>query len=512
MSEINNQEQQSNELPIKHSARGSIEASTYGLDVKETKYIKEHYRYFGIGSFIYSIIYILLIYRNPISITFPIFIAITLAFSIFVLYKFNIKIKPISYFLIITIMLCSISVCLTSNYAIIAFDYIAIILLIFFFMLEQLYRTEKWSVARNLQLLLVRMLGIIEYCLKPWSHLFSFSNNLKKYKNKNKTYIFIGLIIALPLTSFILMILANADEVFASMFENILTIVSVSPNTIGIIFSLLFIYSLMYSFICSSMVKKEIIQFKKQKAQSVIAITFTSIIAFVYLVFCILQISHLFTGYLGELSYAQFAREGFFELLFVSGINLCMVIICVELFEYHKVLNVILSFISGCTYILIASSAYRMILYIKVHNLTFLRIFVLWFLAVLTIWMTGAIVYIIKRKWNYFKFSVFVLTVMYLIFAYTSPDQIIAKYNVTFNPVMEVKDIYYLYNNLSVGDVLPELLKIPQTEVYDIEVKQTLKEYCTNIIDYCENTSIRKMNLSYWKSYQAAKEYLGMNQ
>jgi len=63
-------------------------------------------------------------------------------------------------------------------------------------------------------------------------------------------------------------------------------------------------------------------------------------------------------------TYSGYAREGFFQLLAVCILNLLLVLICLYLFRENIVLKLILTLISGCTYIMILSSALRMIMYI----------------------------------------------------------------------------------------------------------------------------------------------------
>ena len=118
-------------------------------------------------------------------------------------------------------------------------------------------------------------------------------------------------------------------------------------------------------------------------------------IAVIYLFYSVIQIIYLFIGQDGgipaEITYAEYARSGFWELLFVSIINFLMVLVSIYLFQENKILKGILAIICMCTFIMIFSSAYRMWMYVDVYHLTFLRMFVLWFLGTLTLVMLGTI-------------------------------------------------------------------------------------------------------------------------
>jgi len=480
------------------------------MNEQKIQYLKGNYKIFGLGSIAYGIIYAILLYKNPEAITFPIVVAITLAICIVVLKKFKIAIKKEGYFLITTIQLLAIAVCLTENQTIIAYNKIAIFLLLFFFMMEQVYDTKGWQVGKNLSELAIRMVNVVAYYGNPWMHLGTFCLGKEGQKNKNRKYIAIGIVIALPLVLIICILLASADRAFASFFEWIFENI-LSVDAMLIILLAVVIYSLMYSFICSSMITNEAVTSERKKLPTVIAITFTTIIAVIYICFCILQISYLFNGYSNGLTYSQFAREGFFELLFVSAINLVMVVVCIELFEKSKLLDTVLIIISACTYILIGSSAYRMALYIEAYELTFLRIFVLWFLAVLAIWITGAIIYIKKRNWNYFKFSICVIAIMYLIFVYASPDQIIIRYNIKNTTKLTQEDIDYFCLEIEPKVVMSQLDNIKEKiEAHEREtIERILVGYQERIVRENKDLSVRAMNFAKRDAYNKAKANVG---
>ena len=93
-------------------------------------------------------------------------------------------------------------------------------------------------------------------------------------------------------------------------------------------------------------------------------------------------------------------------------------------------LKVLLTLMSGCTFIMIASSAMRMVMYIRQYHLTFLRILVLWGLAVLTVLFVGVLLQMYRAKFSLFRYSVVVVTVGYLLLSFSHPDYVVAKYNV----------------------------------------------------------------------------------
>ena len=124
------------------------------------------------------------------------------------------------------------------------------------------------------------------------------------------------------------------------------------------------------------------------------------------------------------------SRQGFFQLLFVAVLNLVMVLMCLKYFREHVLLNGFLLLVSLCTYVMLASAVYRMVLYVQQYQLTFLRILVLWFLAMLFVLMAGVVILIFNHEFPLFRFCLAVVSSFYLVFAWMRPDYITARYNV----------------------------------------------------------------------------------
>lgn len=140
-------------------------------------------------------------------------------------------------------------------------------------------------------------------------------------------------------------------------------------------------------------------------------------------------------------TYARYAREGFFQLLFVCILNVIIVLLGSGLFRKNKILNAFLILITLCTYIMIASSAYRMGLYVSEYGLTATRLCVFWALGVIALFMLGVILSICKPAFSLFRYGIIVIGVCYLVLAFARPDYLVARYNTV---CMEDTDYKYL--------------------------------------------------------------------
>ena len=393
---------------------------------------------------------ILLIYRNRGSIMYPVFMASTLAILAWdckgmgkslirnLEGKFDIKL-----FYCIVLMLLSIHKCISASFDLQWGSGLGI-LLIFSCLLLKVYSNQEASE-------ITAMLGKIGHLMiVPIKHLdkpFVDSSAARKARTGEETVgkkraksIILGLVIAIPLLWVILALLSSADLVFGNIVEDILdciTFPEISEDWVGVPFKFFLSFVAFYAW--TACLPAEIFPEGREskKFDAVVAITFNSLIAVVYLLFSGIQFVYLVgqmelpNGY----TYAEYAHEGFYQLLAVTILNLVLVSFCKKHFADSKVLKAILLIISVCTYVMIASSALRMYLYVGVYGLSHLRVYVLWLLVILTVWTTILIVGIFKEKLPYFRIITVFVSVWYLAFAFSMPDKWIAAYDLSLERV-----------------------------------------------------------------------------
>lgn len=405
---------------------------------EKTKHIR-HFKFFSLGSIIYALFYTFCLYKNGSGITYPFFIGGTLFYFFLSLRRLGITAKKDSIFYIISLLLLGISTFLTDDGEIIFMNKMGIFVLSFVLIIHNFYRDEKWNFSKYINSILHTIFGSIGEVGSPVSDLTLYlevtRKDAKKKIGKRRSFL-LGLLISIPLLLVVILLLYSADIVFASLMDRIMENIQIPQKLTGIIFTILFAFFASYCLI-TYMDKKKITEEVKDRrtGEPVIAITFTSILSAIYLLFCGIQIIYLFSGSMTlpyDYTFAEYAREGFFQLLFICILNLALVLVCLERFRESKVLKALLTVISVCTYIMIASSAMRMIMYISRYYLTFLRIFVLWSLFVIFLLITGVLITIYKDKFPLFKYSMIIVTVLYIAISFSHPDYIIAKYNVAF--------------------------------------------------------------------------------
>lgn len=404
-------------------------------------------------------------------------------------------------------ILFSISTFLTANLFICFFNTVAIFILFTVFMLNEFYSLQNWSTKKKVYAMIKIWLQTLPALMTPFFQIRAyFKEKLKNYKKVRD--IVLGILISVPFLAFILLLLGKADLIFGTILETIFFDFLFSADFITYIYMIAFGFLAFLGFIYSLALENlDSYEIETQKSDSLIPIVMASLVSFCYVAFCIIQIVYLFGGGLLTLpfhmTYAEYARQGFFQLLFVTCINLVFVLFFQYRFEITSKLRILLSIISTCTLIMIASAAYRMLLYVSAYHLSFLRILVLWFLVMLTFIILVVLFSLhfpnIKVYRNIFWISCF----FFLLFSFGRPDYWVAKYNVTYMDTLTTMDVYYMTHHLS-QDAAPALVHIPSEK---LESADLVTRYFRDIKDdYVSNP--RFFHYSKYQAYKTANQYL----
>ncbi len=486
---------------------------TKPLNLYDT-HIKENFHIYGVASILYGLLYVFCMFKNDAGITYPLFAAGTIGYILFVLRKLEMKLKKESRFYIISILLLGISTFCTDDGRIIFFNKTGVFLLTICMVLGVIYDTAQWNLGKYLgSIVRVCAMALCEIN-KPFSDFVWYCKNKLGQKHSKYLYLMIGLGITIPLFVVVFMLLTSADAVFRDMANNLFSGIMIGD---WIIIAFMFLFMTMASYclvvnISKKEIKEEVVD--SRKWEPLIGIPVASVLSLLYLVFSGIQIVYLFLGNMQlpeGYTYAEYAREGFFQLLAVSIINLIIVLIGLYYFKPSKILKVVLTIMSLCTFIMIASSAMRMVIYIQYYYLTFLRILVLWSLAVLALIFAGVIVYIVKESFPLFRYSLIVFTCLYIGLSFSHPDYWIAKVNLESTNAMRSEffkgaayDDYYFLSELS-ADAAPVMVEWIVEEGYSTNVyygnNTTLENYMTmngGIVNAPGSEINEKISCAYW--------------
>lgn len=400
--------------------------------------------------------------------------------------------------LIIPIIILSSTYFIYSN----IFNTLNVLAISFLYLLLYVVTLDK---AKSFYTIFIETMSII---FKPFDNFSSFYKESMKELPKDKISpttkkVIKSLLIVIPVVIVVLLLLISADQIFGSLFKDIGKLFD--DLSIGNIILRLFNFVLLFFYLggtlyfISKRYKDEKREVNKPKLRDPLTINILlTTLNIIYIVFDIIQIDSLLLHRVSSgFNYADYARSGFFQLMFISIINIIIIILSKKSKEktYTKVMSLITVLL---TLVIILSSFYRMFLYEQAYGYTVLRLGVYITLMTEVILLIPTIVYIFNKKINIAAYYLIITIAVYTLVNCFSIDRIIATNNIKRYERTGKIDIEYLqnycYDNYL---ILKELGK-----TYKEEDKYLLEYYLSDM-DNNNKMNILEFNIS---KYNAKKE------
>lgn len=433
--------------------------------MNEKKEMKD-FRMYAVFCMVFALLFTICYYKNMMGITTPVFYVGTLVFMELSRRKLEISFNQKTFPICIALVLTGVSGFFTANLSIqlcSAFFYIFYVLLL---IIMHVYDTTGWTVLDYFSgLVHMLMAGLKAFpdlftdCKTYWSYQKEECGKKSILENPNVRIAIVSFLCTIPVMLIMLCLLASSDAVFSGMIGTVLDSLFDSQIIVnGILFLFLFfvMFVVSYGYLAGCSKEMACPRFpKRAKNYNPISILiFGGDLLIVYFIYSVVQIGALFLGKMDlpdGYTYSQYAREGFYQLLLVCLFNFFLIVGSHLFIAKSKSANVILTLITACTYIMMASAAFRMGMYVDAYGLTRKRVLVFWILAMLVLLFAGLEVVIWKPSFPYFLFATGIVSVFYLGLAFSHMDYWIAYYDLFYrNPEEFVTtastqeaDIYY---------------------------------------------------------------------
>ncbi len=265
----------------------------------------------------------------------------------------------------------------------------------------------------------------------------------KKNKHKSLLWVGLGLALAIGLSIVVLPLLMTADALFSQFARRWAAWLGNLPVrwllwlVMGMVM-LPFLMSLLYTVRQPETAPLPKIEGKVWTVEPTLWLTALVVLDVLYVLFLGVQSAALFGGpeYLARagISYADYARSGFFQLVWVVFLNLSVLLLAVQLSHREgkawrgvQALGSLLLAESG---VLLVSAAWRMTLYVTTYGLTFKRVLTYWGMAVATVFLTAALIKLWRPKFRYFRVLFSGGLAFWLILNAINPAYLSARYNV----------------------------------------------------------------------------------
>lgn len=225
-----------------------------------------------------------------------------------------------------------------------------------------------------------------------------------------------------------------------------------------------------------------------------------------YLLFLAVQSAGLFGGpeYLAQrgISYAEWARGGFFQMVGVTILNLAALMAALTFSQQEsrswRFLRWLAAALVGESLVLLASAAWRMTLYVSAYGLSFKRFMTYWGMVMMALFLLSALEKVRRPDRSFCRRALPLALAGWLVINCVPVDYLVAKNQVDrcLSGRSETVDARYLLYHLSY-DTLPQLERLDGNTVYQLGGGQTRR--LTDLLE--ERRATARADCADWRSW-----------
>lgn len=282
----------------------------------------------------------------------------------------------------------------------------------------------------------------------------------KTQASKNVVLILIGIFVSLPVALILLGLFMNADALFENAVKN-------SIDYIGLDFGNLFM-DLFLGFLGGFLLSAVLLGLKYDESpqkpvgkvgnciDGLVVGTFTTVINILLISFVGFQFVYLFGGAanisLSDITYAEYARRGFFELVAASVIIFSIALFALVMTKRKEKrlpvwIQISTLLLCLCNGILLVSALKRMLLYVDVYGLSVKRMLTLWLMCIIGLCLVWMLIKCFKPDMDVLRLIGITVVAAVCVLSLTNTERVIAKYNIDrylSSPANTTIDIYHL--------------------------------------------------------------------
>ena len=346
----------------------------------------------------------------------------------------------------------------------------------------------NWSKLSFIKLVSGKLLDTFNFLTNYLSYVGrTLSRNGKQGKNDTPRHILLGFIIAIPLLFIVIHLLMSADVAFKEFVQR-LFFFELRMNIVEIGFRIGFILIMSLFFFCVFKVlgKRTNREIEMNQTNNIkiwpgtMAVTILVLLNAVYVLFLVIQFQYLFSGGLHEgFTYADYARQGFFELLLVTLINWTVLLVCMkhvkrESRSLNRTLQILYSILIGVSGALLLSAWQRLMLYEEMYGDTMERLLGHSFMMFLMVIFAYTLIRVWLENLPILHFYLISSFIFYALLNVVNLEETIVENNIERYEETGKIDLYYL-NRLG-GEGLKGLIYLYEQDPDIPELKEILAE------------------------------------
>lgn len=328
---------------------------------------------------------------------------------------------------------------------------------------------DPWMLGERFKLLFQGLFGNLWACFAA-----AVPDKRAGEKPRRTMAIVLGLCGAAALVSFLLPVLMSADALFAASVEALNWDIRALHFSDGLqrLFWALVFTPFVFSLLFALAHPKQLCPPEEKKGLRVDALGFVLALAAVdglYLAFLAVQSAGLFGGpeYVESLgvSYAEWARSGFFQIVGVTVVNLSLTLGALGLARREgrawTALRWLCAGLAGESLVLLASAAWKMTLYVSAYGLSFKRCMTYWGMGMMALFLLAGLWKAKQPNFRFCKWAFPVALAGWLIINCVPVDYLVAKNQVDryLSGESAAVSVNYLAYNLSY-DTLSQLERL----------------------------------------------------
>ena len=287
------------------------------------------------------------------------------------------------------------------------------------------YKHEGKAVVGVLRAIFMKPFTAIGAYFQAFAGLFS-----TKGKGSAK-HGWLGLAVGLPLMVIVLALLASADagmqKLLGGLFEQV-SILDWFGRVVVVLVSSMLIYSLFYNLTWGKP-DADLLPVKQNWKLAGPGVVI-GLLLFAYALFTYVQFTYLFGKTLPvDLTYSEYAREGFAQFLTVTLINFTVLGVSLVKSEPGKAIKAMQTLLIAASLIVLASAAWRMLLYIGAYGLTMRRILPLWLMIYFVFLAAVGVVRVYHEQTPFLRIGAFALIYWYVALICVNWTTLMESYN-----------------------------------------------------------------------------------
>jgi hypothetical protein len=266
------------------------------------------------------------------------------------------------------------------------------------------------------------VLGVLRAVfVKPFTaigaYFLAFAGLFRTKERTSAKHGWLGLAVGLPLMVVVLALLASADAGMQKLLGGLFEQVSIWEwfwRVVVVLVSSMLIYSLFYNLTWGKP-DADLLPVRQNWKLAGPGVVI-GLLLFAYALFTYVQFTYLFGKTLPvAFTYSQYAREGFDQFLVVTLINFTVLGVSLVKSEQGRAIKVLQALLIAASLIVLASAAWRMLLYVGAYGLTIRRVLPLWLMLYFAFLAVVGVVRVYRERTPFLRIGAFALVYWFVV-------------------------------------------------------------------------------------------------